>query len=151
MAPILFQWIPWLNTPVDGGKTFHGKMIFGNHKTWRGIVTGLLLGTAVACAQSFYPMQILPGEWIFIGFLQSIGALLGDVIKSFFKRQLGIPPGKSWIPFDQFDFIIGAIGTTSFFFTIPFAMIITAIILAPIFHIAINRAGYYLKIRQTPW
>lgn len=151
MAPILFQWIPWLNTPIDSGKRFRSRMLFGDHKTWRGIVAGLLLGTAIAYVQSFYPFGILPSGWIFLGLVQSIGALLGDLIKSFFKRQRGISPGKPWMPFDQLDFIVGAIIMTSLFFSIPLKFVISALILAPLFHIAANRIGYYLQIRQTPW
>jgi CDP-diglyceride synthetase len=35
--------------------------------------------------------------------------MTGDAVKSFFKRRLGITPGKSWFPFDQLDFVLGAI------------------------------------------
>ncbi len=151
MAPVLFQWLPWLASPIDRGKTFRGKIIFGDHKTRRGLVMGLLLGTTVAYIQSFYPLQSFPENWIVIGFLQSVGALLGDLVKSFCKRQRGILPGKPWVPFDQLDFIIGAIITVSLFFSLPVKLIITALILAPFFHITINRIGFWLKIRQTPW
>jgi CDP-2,3-bis-(O-geranylgeranyl)-sn-glycerol synthase len=37
------------------------------------------------------------------------GALLGDVIESFFKRRIGKDRGQDWIPFDQLDFLIGAL------------------------------------------
>ena len=37
------------------------------------------------------------------------GALFGDALKSFFKRQIGIRPGHSWMPFDQVDWIVGAV------------------------------------------
>src|SRR5205085_1370376 len=42
------------------------------------------------------------------GFLMGIGAIGGDAAKSFFKRQLGIAPGASWIVLDQLDFFLGA-------------------------------------------
>ena len=35
------------------------------------------------------------------------GALLGDIIESFFKRRIGKKRGEDWIPFDQIDFILG--------------------------------------------
>jgi CDP-archaeol synthase len=35
------------------------------------------------------------------GLLISFGALAGDSIKSFFKRQIGIRSGASWLVFDQ--------------------------------------------------
>ena len=49
-----------------------------------------------------------------------IGALLGDIIESFFKRRIGKSRGENWIPFDQIDFILGVL-----FFTF-----ITSIILS---------------------
>jgi hypothetical protein len=32
-----------------------------------------------------------------------------DSVKSFVKRRVGIAPGAPWIPFDQLDFVIGAL------------------------------------------
>ncbi|KAA0006124.1 MAG: CDP-archaeol synthase, partial [Thermoplasmata archaeon] len=37
------------------------------------------------------------------------GALLGDIVESFFKRRVGKERGEDWIPFDQVDFLIGAL------------------------------------------
>ena len=37
------------------------------------------------------------------------GALIGDIIESFFKRRIGKNRGEDWIIFDQLDFIIGAL------------------------------------------
>jgi len=37
------------------------------------------------------------------------GALLGDIVESFFKRRMGKERGEDWIPFDQLDFVVGAL------------------------------------------
>ena len=37
------------------------------------------------------------------------GALLGDIVESFFKRRAGKERGEDWIPFDQLDFLLGAL------------------------------------------
>ena len=37
------------------------------------------------------------------------GALMGDIIESFFKRRIGKKRGEDWIPFDQLDFILGVL------------------------------------------
>ena len=45
MSPVLASRISWLkswDTPLDFGKSFRGKPIFGKNKTWRGIVFGTL-------------------------------------------------------------------------------------------------------------
>jgi CDP-2,3-bis-(O-geranylgeranyl)-sn-glycerol synthase len=45
--------------------------------------------------------------------LASSGALTGDAVRSFFKRQMNIAPGKSWFPFDQFDYVFGGVVLTA--------------------------------------
>jgi len=32
-------------TPIDGGKTFRGKRVLGDSKTWRGLYAGVIAGT----------------------------------------------------------------------------------------------------------
>jgi CDP-2,3-bis-(O-geranylgeranyl)-sn-glycerol synthase len=39
----------------------------------------------------------------------SMGALFGDIVESFFKRRIGKERGESWYPFDQLDFVLGAL------------------------------------------
>ncbi|MDX1747598.1 MAG: CDP-archaeol synthase, partial [Halobacteriales archaeon] len=34
--------------PIDGGRTWDGRRVLGDGKTWRGTVAGTLAGTAVA-------------------------------------------------------------------------------------------------------
>ena len=40
-------------------------------------------------------------QWLWIGLALGLGALLGDSIESFFKRQTSIAPGKDWPFWDQ--------------------------------------------------
>jgi CDP-2,3-bis-(O-geranylgeranyl)-sn-glycerol synthase len=132
-APVFATRIPLLNKlamPVDGGKTFRGKRIFGDHKTIRGFVSGILLSTTIICLQvllfrnvqwfrqvSLYVDYSKSGIYL-LGPLFGFGALFGDAIKSFFKRQFNVPSGESWIPFDQVDYIIGGI-----LFSIPVVLL----------------------------
>jgi len=156
MAPIIFQnSLPGLAMPLDGGKKIRGKRIFGDHKTVRGMVCGFAFGILIAYVQSFHPF---PGieiidyhQWLLLGFVQSVGALGGDLLKSFFKRQMNVAPGQSWVPFDQLDYVLGAILATTFFFHVPWEMIGAALVLGPLFHMGLNRIGYWLKIRESPW
>lgn len=53
MAPVLVKGIPFLATPIDGGRVWHGQPILGSHKTWRGLAAGVLLAVAVVYAQRF--------------------------------------------------------------------------------------------------
>jgi CDP-2,3-bis-(O-geranylgeranyl)-sn-glycerol synthase len=106
-----------LARPIDGGRTFRGRPILGSHKTWRGLITGTVAGMAVfemqALAYDLGSLRELAlidygAHPVLPGFLISFGALAGDSIKSFFKRQVGIRSGASWLVFDQLDFFFGA-------------------------------------------
>ena len=44
---------------------------------------------------------------LWLGVSMGAGTGVGDAVKSFFKRQIGIAPGASWIGFDQLDFFVG--------------------------------------------
>ena len=35
--------------------------------------------------------------------------ILGDLVKSFWKRRVRVAPGRSWFPFDQIDYAVGAL------------------------------------------
>ena len=113
-------------TPIDFGKTWKdGKRIFGDGKTWRGLVSGAFIGMTSGFGLSVAAKYIAPTEYNFLQFENldfegfplmipivfslCFGALFGDVVESFFKRRRGIDRGKDWIPFDQIDFILGAL------------------------------------------
>ena len=157
MAPVFARKIPFLDTPVDLGKTLHGTRILGDHKTWRGLLAGLLLGTLVAFLQYLaLPIALdisLPDYrmWWVIGPLLSIGALSGDLIKSFFKRRLHITSGAPWIPFDQIDYAIGAVALCSIAYFPGWTNSALIILISVVLHFLTNIIGYYLNIRTHPW
>lgn len=115
-------------TPIDFGRTYKdGKRILGDGKTWNGLITGgfigITAGFAIATAAPYINQILAEND---LGFLMvtnfdgfpfmipliasiTYGALLGDLIESFFKRRKGISRGKDWIPFDQIDFILGVL------------------------------------------
>lgn len=150
------------DTPVDFGKTLNGKPLFGSHKTWRGLITGIIGGILIAWLQQylystnlfFEELSILDYSVVNIvafGFLLSFGALAGDMVKSFFKRRMNIKPGKPWIPFDQLDFVIGGLLVTAIIFIPSFWIILTLLIISPILHILTNNIGYLIKVKDTKW
>jgi len=145
------------NTPVDIGLKIGGKRVFGSHKTFKGFIIGSCIGILTAYLQSvLYPYaQSLSiynySNWLALGFLLGFGALAGDSIKSFFKRRVGIKPGERWFPFDQTDFVIGALAFASIVYFPGWenALIILLISLAG--HVVVNHSAYYLKIRDEKW
>ena len=111
-------------TPIDFGKTLKdGRRMLGDGKTWRGLLAGTFLGMTAGFGLVVIAKYLNTSEYAFLGvtdfegfpmmililFSLCFGALLGDIIESFFKRRLGKDRGQDWIPFDQLDFLIGAL------------------------------------------
>lgn len=163
MAPAFakrFKHLEFLAKPVDFGKQFKGKPIFGSHKTWRGIIMGTATGIVVVWAQrilygfnffqyiSFYNYQEI--NIFFLGFLIGLGALLGDLFFSFLKRRKNIKPGDSWVPFDQIGYILGPFLLVNLFFQkINLYTWLWIAVFSFFFHFAGNRIGYWLKISDS--
>ncbi|MBU0976169.1 CDP-archaeol synthase, partial [Patescibacteria group bacterium] len=122
--PVLKKW----RTPVDFGLGWKDKRILGNGKTYPGLIFGTLSGSLFAILQYFIATRshftyatafnsYTLRDFLITGMLLSLGALLGDLVKSLIKRRLGLERGKSWIPFDQLDFLAGGIllGSLAYF------------------------------------
>ncbi len=156
MIPVVIAKISFLETysyPLDFYKTFRDIRIFGEHKTVRGLVGGTLVGMLIAVLQSLITPKFfaaLPAHPIALGFLLSFGALVGDAVKSFFKRQLGRAPGKAWFPFDQIDYILGAIFFSFFYIRLSLSFYILAFILFFALHLGVTYIGYLLKLKDDP-
>lgn len=149
MAPVFARRIHW-NTPLDFGLTLRNKRIFGENKTWRGLIFGVIVGTLVGIilSQIYWTFPFSAIKW---SFYASSGALLGDAVKSFFKRQFDVESGKSWFPFDQIDFSIGALIVGSFVYFPGWFNSAIIILVSAIGHIAVNHFAYYIGIRREKW
>ncbi|HWQ67353.1 MAG TPA: CDP-2,3-bis-(O-geranylgeranyl)-sn-glycerol synthase [Methanospirillum sp.] len=148
--------------PVDAGACWSdGRRILGDGKTVRGFIGGVFFGCLTGLAQmqvqeiSF--LSLLPHMTLIPIFLLAFGALLGDMVKSFFKRRAGIDRGGKWPLVDQYDFVAGAwicllLGDPSFamtYLTLP--VIIATLILTPILHRVVNIIGYNMGVKDVPW
>lgn len=150
MMPVFAAKIfPKWNWPLDCGMSFKGKRIFGNHKTVRGIVIGILSGIVVAYFQTLGPSEYMQGNPIMFGFLLSFGALLGDAIKSFFKRRVGVASGKTWFPFDQIDFILGGILLSLLWVRLSWEVYVVIFILYFALHLLSTTIGYLLRLKES--
>lgn len=124
VSPIFFSRMPGLkhwNTPLDFGKSYKGRVIFGRNKTWRGLIGGGLVGLLTLLLQSYLylrfewarelsgPLDYGDAALLWLGPLLGLGALAGDAVESFFKRRANVPPGEAWFPFDQTDYIVGGL------------------------------------------
>lgn len=156
MAPVLFKWLPIFDTPIDFGKKLNGMPIFGPHKTYRGFIVGVIFAIATVYLQksitpdrSYWLVNYAMVSAISLGFLQGFGALLGDLIKSFFKRRIKIPSGHTWVPFDQIDWVIGTLIFCSLMVSFTLTQLIISIILFGLIHPVVNIVGYGLRIKSN--
>lgn len=155
--PILKNW----NAPVDGGRQYKGKDLFGEHKTWRGIITGVLAAALVfALQQHAYETY----EWartvssgveyaalpLVLGPLFGLGALGGDAAKSFLKRRRNIEAGKTWFPFDQLDYILGAILISLPFVVLPLRYYAWMLLIWFLIHLVASYIGWLLHLKDDP-
>lgn len=90
-------------------------------------------------------------HWILLGIAAGSGAMLGDSLKSRFKRRLGIVPGRRWIPFDQLDFVLGGLLALSFWIRPSLSDIILILVISVAGDIAVNQLSYRLGVRDTSW
>ena len=157
MAPLFARRIKLLEHPIDNNLEFKGKRILGEGKTWRGIVAGVLVSGLFGYIWGVVQVQFfssLSGFWdvvwqivlytviaAYFGFF----ALFGDAVKSFFKRQMGVERGVSWIPFDQVDWITGILLGSALLgrFKIELLLLLP---IGLVLHLGIKYIGHKLKI-----
>ena len=141
---ILRSGLAKLALPIDSGAEWHGREIFGRNKTWRGLLVGVVAGIITAGIQAllyagsdFFRFNTLVDygkvNFVLLGALMGGGALIGDLVKSFVKRRLNVPPGKPWFPWDQLDWIAGA-------------MLLSSIVWVPPARVAVVTALLYVGV-----
>jgi CDP-2,3-bis-(O-geranylgeranyl)-sn-glycerol synthase len=159
MSPVLVRpWFGLLALPIDGGRTFRGKPILGNHKTWRGLLAGVVAGIGGYEIQRFVYSAGMVKDLALIdyaihpflpGLLMGLGAGIGDSIKSFFKRRIDIQPGASWPVFDQLDFFIGAYLFVAPLYTPPLWLTLSTLPVILLANLASEAIGYWLGFKDT--
>lgn len=149
--------------PMDFNKEYRSHRILGDHKTFRGLIGGAIAASIVGSVQfvlasNFDSLASITSyldftnpNIILISAILGVGSILGDAVKSFFKRQVGIKPGHNWFPFDQTDFAFGFLAMSLFFFTMPALNYLVVIALAVILHPLTNIVSWLLKLQSKPF
>jgi len=134
--------------PLDFGRTLKdSRPVFGSHKTFRGFAAGLLIGTLVGVGESLVFSKHSP----LLGFVLSIGALLGDLTGAFIKRRLGLAPGALMPILDQIDFVLSALLFSLLVSPPTLTMAFTIITLTIPIHVLTNFVAYSLHVKKKPW
>jgi CDP-2,3-bis-(O-geranylgeranyl)-sn-glycerol synthase len=162
LLPVLAAHTPGMktwNAPMDFGRSWRGRRIFGDHKTWRGFFAGWLGGSLWGLIQvvwydhstfiqSIYPPDFPTEQFFLIAVLISLGSVVGDAVGSFLKRQFDIPAGKSWFPADQLDFIIGGIVLSLPVVRLEFTEYMFILITWLVIHLFFGYLGYVTKFKD---
>jgi CDP-2,3-bis-(O-geranylgeranyl)-sn-glycerol synthase len=149
-------------TPIDLGRNLSdGKRIFGDGKTYRGLIIGILAGIGIGLAQirvsGFYGWENLPEQTYLSITLLATGALLGDLCKSFIKRRLGKERGAKWPIADMYDLVAGALllvlifDPAWLFANMTLLILVLILIITPILHRVVNIIGYHFRVKEVPW
>jgi len=157
-------------TKMDFGRTWKGKRIFGDGKSWRGFFggafSGVLIGLILIGISSFWDPVNYGGFgpfWSNVGvlFTLAFGALLGDLTGAFIKRRLGMERGQKAPILDQYDFVAGAFLITALFFPDwvyanyiegwHIAALIFIIVIMFVIHRTANIIAYKMGVKKEPW
>ena len=163
MAPPIFGrlgWLEFLNRPIDGGKKIGNNFVFGKNKTWRGLLAAVIFGLLATLIQlglwhwSFFREISLinyPADWFTFGPLSGLGAILGDLFKSFLKRRMGIKSGAAWPLFDQLDFVLGFLIFTWWLVGPAWQVVMAIIVMTLILQPLVNILAYIFRFKKVWW
>jgi CDP-2,3-bis-(O-geranylgeranyl)-sn-glycerol synthase len=152
--------------PLDGGRTFRGRRIFGDNKTTRGFIvivpaTSLAMagfGTAAQHAgMAVWPLP-LPG-FLLLGAVSAFGLMLGELPNSFLKRQFDVEPGAPpkhrmgrvvAALADRLDSIIGALLGAALVVEMSWATAFWCFVIGPPIHGLFSALLYVLGVKKRP-
>jgi CDP-2,3-bis-(O-geranylgeranyl)-sn-glycerol synthase len=156
--------------PMDFGRTFGGRRILGDGKTWRGFVGGATAGVLfgvlqIGAAESGDVGEVWShGEWpsaFVIVLCLGLGSMVGDSMGSFIKRRFGVERGIKAPGLDQYNFVIGAVVLVMIFRFDWFEQhfmegnaiwgLVAVLVVVPLLHRGINIIGYKMGKKNVPW
>jgi CDP-2,3-bis-(O-geranylgeranyl)-sn-glycerol synthase len=147
MTPPITRFWPGWNRPIN-------TRSLGSHKTVVGAVAAVIVAVIVAFAQARFAWRggiVDYRQWPLIGFLLGVGAMGGDIAKSYVKRRFGIAPGARWIPADQLDFVIGALVVIAPFARLTWLDVALTLGISFVGDLAVNQVAFALGIRESKW
>ncbi len=150
--------------PIDGGRGWRGKRLFGDGKTWGGLLIGIIAGSLFGLmwfflSQSGPLSEVYYGVFDFrmtdplFGLYLAAGALFGDILGSFLKRRMGVPRGQPVWGLDQLDLVFGAL-LFGYIFTPTFVIleeIVALAIITPTLHLVGNQIAFLTKRKTVRW
>jgi hypothetical protein len=165
---IKYDLLTFLYHPIDRGRKFRGKRIFGENKTYRGVVV-VSLGTAIGFGLQSLLLHRIASisnvelfdyaffKSVALGVSVGVAAMLSELPNSFIKRQFEIAPGtaaKGWKAvifyiYDQIDFLLGAWLVLAIVVPVTIGRVLLSSGLLLVAHQIMSSVGYALGMRKT--
>jgi CDP-2,3-bis-(O-geranylgeranyl)-sn-glycerol synthase len=144
-SPILIRLL--LNDSFDlavdfGQKLPDNRRVFGDSKTWRGIIAALV-STAIAAW--------LFGYLVTTGLLVAAYAVLGDLIASFIKRRLSMPPSSMAPLLDQVPESLLPAWMLMHVFKLDMMSVILLVLTFIIVELSLSHILYRWGVRKRPY
>lgn len=144
--------------PIDFEIKVRERRLFGENKTFEGLVMAMLFALFVGLIQ--YLIRDVPffkthsiidystSAIFWIAPVQGFAAVLGDALKSSLKRQVGVKPGKPFLFVDQTDFVFTNILFSYFLYPVDPVYYLAILIIYPLLHIVSNIIGYLIGVKE---
>lgn len=166
MVVVRYDWASATTYPLDHKMTFRSHRVFGDNKTYRGVLVMVASSIALTYLYAFLvsnskgltEMNLLDFESyspLFYGILYGLGYVIGELPNSFAKRQLGITAGKStsFIQrlIDQLDSVVVILLLLLAFSNFTLKHFWVGILFYGLLHLAINYLLFLLNLRKEPY
>ncbi len=161
----------FLAIPLDGGKSWRGRRLFGDNKTLRGFVvmvpaTGLAFWGLASSIEKFAGGLVAAGLWPltpvdygWLGLWTGFFFMAAELPNSFVKRQLDVAPGEAprhpatrivCFVLDRFDSVIGLLLSAAFFVATPWRLWLILLIGGSFVHWLFSVLLYFFGVKKRP-
>ncbi|MCC7081843.1 MAG: CDP-archaeol synthase [Burkholderiales bacterium] len=161
------RWSALLAIPLDGGRSWRGRRLLGDHKTVRGLIMlPLAAGAAfglLGVVREVLPQWLAGGLWTYdVPALFALGAwaglcfMAGELPNSFYKRRLGIAPGAvphagfaRWLclALDRIDSTAAMLLGLALVAPLPWQTAMLVAVFGPAVHLAFSAALFALGVK----
>jgi hypothetical protein len=161
-----FNLLSVLKRPIDGGASLGGRRIFGDSKTWRGVVVAILgcvigvavqkhlIGDRVGRIAVLDYRSISP---ILFGVALGAAAMVGELPNSFVKRRLAIAPGGTakgpirvlFYVWDQIDLLTTAWPVIWIWARPGWRLVAASFVLGLVVHQVVSLIGFLIGARRS--
>lgn len=129
--------------PLDGGRVLaDGYRLLGDSKTWRGVILAPMAAGAGA---------VLLGLPVWVGGVVGVAAMLGDLLSSFIKRRLAVPPSGMVLGLDQIPESLLPLLVVAGEFALTGSTVLLLVAGFVVLELTLSPVFYWLGIRNRPY